>query len=61
MALKESLKLEKTEVKHEIIAGSKEQLDVVVTGWLNAGWKLNESRMILFDRNNNIIEVFYIL
>jgi hypothetical protein len=61
MALKESLKLAKREVQHALLSGTKESLDKTVTDWLANGWEILEAKMTLFDRNNNIFEVFYIL
>lgn len=61
MALKESLKLIKPEARHEVIAGTKEQLNKTVSEWLVDGWVILEARMTMFDRYNNIIEAFYIL
>ena len=61
MALKESLKLVKKEAQHAVVSGTKEQLDKIVTDWLNNGWEIIDGKMTLFDRNNNILEFVYLL
>jgi len=59
MALKEP-KNEITEVKHQLLSGTVEQLDAQVKDILNAGWTKLDARLFLFDRANRIMEVFYI-
>lgn len=58
MALKKSEALQG--VSHELFAGSKEQLDELVAAKLQAGWYLIEAKVLLFDRINGVLEVFYV-
>jgi len=50
------------DVRHLILSGTVEQLDKQISDdYINNGWELVDAKMLLFDRYNRIMEVFYIL
>ena len=58
MALKTKVE---TEAQHLLLAGTKDDLNTQISGYLNAGWTILEARMLSYDSYNFILQVFYII